>query len=168
MKARGTIDTDRLKGKELAVTISEDTWKGDYRARVNKLGPIDSLNEDEEDEDDEGEDEDEDTDDEDEEDEEDSDEEDEEEDEDEDEDEDEEEEPPAKPKSKPKPKPAAESPAKKAKPKPKPDDEDEEDYSEFTLEELQEEAESRGLRKDGSAARLIRRLEKDDAQAKPF
>lgn len=49
------------------------------------------------------------------------------------------------------------------------DDDDEDDYSEWSIEELKEELESRGLRTAGKKPSLIARLEKDDTiDTKPF
>lgn len=166
LRAKGTLDTDKLVGKELGIVVVGDSWEGAYRARINRFLNLDALDEEELDDE---EDEDEDIEDE------------------EDEDEEEEETPKAKAK-----KGKAISP--KAKSKDEDEDEDEEDededededdededdeeededdeaedYNEWALNELKEELESRGLPTKGSKKLLIKRLEKDDTSAEePF
>ena len=198
LKPKGIMDTDRLVGKTVGMVIVADSYQDQYKGRIGKLLHPDALEEDEPDDVDEDEDEDEDTEDEVDyssmslrdlraaaEDEDidhkglskkdliaalEGDDEDEDED-DEDEDEEDEPEPPAKKKGK----------AKKAEPEPEEDDEDEdedddedededeEDYDEWSISELKEELESRGLKTVGKKTSLIARLEKDDQSSdKPF
>jgi hypothetical protein len=225
LKPKGTLDTDKLKGKSIGVVVAADTWNGEYRARINKWLDPEAMEADEDEDEDEGEDlDDEDDDDEDDEDEESEDgdysslnlkellaaakdrglkltakqkkdrdalielleEADEGEDEDEDDEEEDEPEPPKKGKAKAKPL------GKKAAPvvEEEDDDEDEdegededdddedeegddeepEDYNEWEEDDLQEELESRGLKKTGSKKQMVKRLEQDDAKSgtKPF
>lgn len=193
-KRKGQFDTTKVIGMEVQLRVKNELYNGDDTAKIGAILPPvaddddedeieddedEELEDDEEVEDDEDEDEDEDEDDDSE------DEEDDEEDEDEDdsddeddEDEDEEEEPaPVKgKKAKPAPAPApakkkaapAPEPAKKkakAKPEPEPeDDEDVPDYDEWSLPDLKEECETRGLKAVGSKTQLITRLRKFDAE----
>lgn len=179
MKGNGTLDTDRLKGQELMAVVQDDTYQGEVRSKITKyLSAVEDEDEedveeedleDEEDEEDEEEDTDED------------------EDEEEDEEDDEEEEEPVAKKAPVKKGASRATNVKKSKPEPVDEEEDEEDeeddeeeeepesdeeeedYSTWTLEELREEAESRGLATKGTAKTLQGRLERDDkTSAKPF
>ena len=175
LKAKGSFDPDRLKGKTLVIVVTHETYNDEVRARINRFLSMDSLEEDDdvdEDEDDLDEDDDEDEEDDDDEDDE------------EDEDEEEEPEPPVKKGRKGSPAPAAKG--KKKQPEPEPDDEDDldedddedeeddedgkdDDYENWDDDELTEELEARGLSTKGSTKAKIKRLEKDDASSeKPF